>query len=209
MEPSDALREYVSEKLEHVLQKYLRSAVDVSVVLSIERYWRITTITLQLRGQRVKSRERSEDMYSSIDLALGKLERQMRRYKDKLRDRKPAPMPIQDRLTFSHTVVSGASNEPEREDFTGEFEVPKDKLPNPEEYGFIPVTLEGSDNNSAPQHVKVLRSERFSADPMTVAEAIMQLNLQDRQFLVFTRAANSNVHIIYRRNDGNYGIIET
>ncbi|MBH24512.1 MAG: ribosomal subunit interface protein [Myxococcales bacterium] len=217
METSQPLREYATEKLEHILQKYLRKEADATVVLSVERFWHIADITLQVRGQRIKSQERSEDMYASIDLALGRLERQLRRYKDKLNDRytKPSPAPEAEpagAMTFSHLVVTEADAEEEMDvDLTGlELDAMSlDELPDPEEYGFIPVELKGSSDGSPGHHVKVLRSNRYSVSPMTVADAIMQLNLQDMQFLVFTRAETSQINVIYRRRDGSYGIIET
>lgn len=214
MEASQALREYANEKLEHILQKYLRTEADANVVLSVEKFWHIVDITLQVRGQRIKSQERSEDMYASIDLALGRLERQLRRYKDKLNDRytKPTPAPAADNpVTFSHLVVTEADEEDMGVDLTGlDLDaMSADELPNPEEYGFIPVQLQASDGSSPPHHVKVLRSNRYSVQPLTIADAIMQLNLQDMQFMVFTHAETSRINVIYRRRDGSYGIIET
>jgi putative sigma-54 modulation protein len=89
MPPSPALRDYAAEKVSHVVEKYVRSGeLEAHVVLSIERYWHIADFTIGFAGMRVKAEERSEDMYSSIDLAMDKVERQVRRYKEKLRDHK-------------------------------------------------------------------------------------------------------------------------
>ena len=89
MPPSEALRDYAAEKLNHVVGKYFRSqSLEAHVVLSLERFWHIADFTIGFKGMTVKVEERSEDMYSSIDLAMDKVERQVRRYKDKLRDHK-------------------------------------------------------------------------------------------------------------------------
>lgn len=208
MDTSEALRMYASEKLEHIIHKYLRTAVDANVVLSIEKYWHIATFSLQVRGQMVKSKERSENMYSSIDLALGKLERQLRRYKDKIRSRKPSNVAEQ---SFSHTVISAPGDLADEDQFDDDFiEQPQvaEEFPGPEEFGFIPVHL--PDGNTGPsRYVKVLRSEKYAAEPMDIAEAVMQLNLQDKTFLVFTRTETGTINVIYRRDDSNYGLIET
>ena len=89
MPASDALREYAVDKLTHVVDKYFSpNSLEAHVVLSVERFWHIADFTLGLQGSTVKVEERSEDMYSSIDLAMDKVERQVRRYKDRLRDHK-------------------------------------------------------------------------------------------------------------------------
>jgi len=55
---------------------------------------------------------------------------------------------------------------------------------------------------------QVIKSTNFSIKPMDVNEAIMQMNLIDNDFLVFRNDADNEVNVIYRRKDGNYGLIE-
>ncbi len=89
MPPSDPLKEYASTKLRHVIEKYFRSGEsEAHAVLSTEKFWHIAAFQLAFKGMTAAVEERSEDMYSSIDLAMAKLERQVRRHKDKLRDHK-------------------------------------------------------------------------------------------------------------------------
>jgi len=57
--------------------------------------------------------------------------------------------------------------------------------------------------------LKIIRSSKFFARPMTPREAIMQMNLLGNDFLVFTNADTRDVNVVYRRQDGNYGLIET
>jgi putative sigma-54 modulation protein len=54
---------------------------------------------------------------------------------------------------------------------------------------------------------EVLRSDEFLAKPMSVEEALMQMDLLNNDFLVFTRPERGDVHVIYRRKDGNFGLI--
>lgn len=85
--PSEPLKEYASAKVAHVLGKFIQgSDVEAHVVLSVERFWHLADFTISFGSTTVKAEERSEDMYSSIDLAMDKIERQVRRYKEKLRD---------------------------------------------------------------------------------------------------------------------------
>jgi putative sigma-54 modulation protein len=89
MPASDPLKEYAADKVKHTIEKYFRvSTVEAHIVLSVERFWHIATFTINFKGMTVKVEERSEDMYSSIDLAMDKIERQVRRYKDRIRDHK-------------------------------------------------------------------------------------------------------------------------
>ncbi|MBN1947803.1 MAG: ribosome-associated translation inhibitor RaiA [Bradymonadales bacterium] len=90
MPASEPLKSYTEEKLAHVIEKYMRAShIEAHVVLSVERFWHIASFTVGFSGTTVSVEERSQDMYSSIDLAMDKIERQVKRYKDKLREHKP------------------------------------------------------------------------------------------------------------------------
>ncbi|MEW6771182.1 MAG: ribosome-associated translation inhibitor RaiA [Bacillota bacterium] len=58
------------------------------------------------------------------------------------------------------------------------------------------------------EEFKVVRVKRFTMKPMNVDEAIMQMNLLGHSFFVFTNAETEAVCVVYRRRDGNYGLIE-
>ncbi len=55
---------------------------------------------------------------------------------------------------------------------------------------------------------KILRSKRFALKPMDEEEAIMQMNLLGHTFYVFHNARSEEVNVVYKRKDGNYGLIE-
>ncbi|WP_029421647.1 ribosome hibernation-promoting factor, HPF/YfiA family [Alicyclobacillus macrosporangiidus] len=55
---------------------------------------------------------------------------------------------------------------------------------------------------------RVVRVKRFPMKPMDVEEAVMQMNLLGHDFYVFTNAATDEVNVVYRRKNGNYGLIE-
>jgi len=83
MDASDALKNYVKDKAEKV-DKYLHPPVDLHAVLSIEKFIHHADITVNASGIQLRSTEKSEDMYSSIDLAMDKIESQARKHKEKL-----------------------------------------------------------------------------------------------------------------------------
>ena len=55
----------------------------------------------------------------------------------------------------------------------------------------------------------IVRTKRFTVKPMTIDEAILQMNLLDHSFYVFRNVADDAVSVVYRRNNGGYGLIET
>ena len=61
---------------------------------------------------------------------------------------------------------------------------------------------------AAPQFT-VVKKQKFHPQPMTIEEAIMQMNLMHETFFVFARAETRHVNVVYRRKDDTYGLIET
>ena len=55
---------------------------------------------------------------------------------------------------------------------------------------------------------RVVRTKRFAVKPMPVEEAILQMNLLGHEFFVFSNAETNQVNVVYKRKDGNYGLIE-
>jgi putative sigma-54 modulation protein len=78
---SDALKDYVHEKLERV-QKYLRQPLDAHVTLSSERHQHVSEISLHTSGRQYQARHDSDDMYKSIDLMIDKVEHQIAKHHD-------------------------------------------------------------------------------------------------------------------------------
>lgn len=65
-----------------------------------------------------------------------------------------------------------------------------------------------TDNVQEETEFKVVRSKRFAVKPMDVEEAILQMNLLGHEFFMFYNADSSQVNVVYKRKDGNYGLIE-
>jgi putative sigma-54 modulation protein len=168
MEPSDSLKEYATDKADR-LKKYLAMPANVNVVLAKQKYRYIADIKVMSRGIVLRSEENTEDMYSSIDLALDKIERQARKYKDKIR--RYNPVKLADEIMIRHNVVDQESLE-------------EDEGP------------------------RIIKSSEFSAKPMSVDEAVMQMDLLGNDFFVFTNSSSREVNVVYRRGDGNFGLIE-
>ena len=192
MEPTEALKSYAKERMERV-RKYLPDPIACHVVLSTERHNHRIDVTFQLHnGLSVAGHETTENMYSSIDLCIAKIERQVRKYKGKLEGMKARPHHVV-AMPWSHSIVSEA--------FQGMDEPAGNGASAPE-----PATHE---TNGPLPEFKVVKTEKFNAQPMSVADAIVQLNLSNETFLVFRLDNDGGIAVVYKREDGAYGLIET
>src|SRR3954466_1304562 len=169
---SDSLKEYAQDKVERV-HKYLDRAGEAHVVLSLERHLNHADITIMSGAWLLRGREKSEDMYASIDLAMDKIERQLRRYKEKPkthngRERVHHRQELMNQLLVRYDVVS---------------------IRPPEDEPLAPA--QARSEPEAPVGPTIARTNEFLAKPMTVEDAVMQMDLMNNDFLVFTNAASN------------------
>lgn len=165
LDSSDNLRSYVSDKLDR-FDKYLYNPAEASVVLSVEKFRHIAEININGDRLNINGKEETEDMYSAIDMVLDKLESQIKKNKEKIRERRTGAK-FRDRDDAS------------TETFMGEDDVERQIKIQPIEY-----------------------------KPMDVDEAVMQMDLVDDNFLVFTNARTDTINVLYRRKDGHFGLIQ-
>ncbi|MBW1864078.1 MAG: ribosome-associated translation inhibitor RaiA [Deltaproteobacteria bacterium] len=83
IDSSENLRTYVSDKLDR-FDKYLYNPAEASVVLSVEKFRHIAEINIKGDRLNINGKEETEDMYSAIDMVLDKLEKQIKKSKEKL-----------------------------------------------------------------------------------------------------------------------------
>ena len=168
MESSDAVRSYVEEKLARV-KKYIDEPIDAQVVLSVQKKINHRAeVTMVAKGLTMKSVEEKDDMYAAIDLMVDKIERQLKKYKEKLKQHKGTPS---SQRLVAKSVLSAESVD---------------------------------EGHETPE---IIRSHSFSVKPMSVEEAVMQMDLLNKDFLVFTDDRSEEMNVVYRRKDGNYGLI--
>ena len=85
METSEPVRDYAEEKIARV-KKYIEEPIDAQVVLSVEKKIRHNAeVTIVAKGITIKGSEETNDMYAAIDAVVDKIERQLKRYKEKSR----------------------------------------------------------------------------------------------------------------------------
>jgi len=114
LEATDALKEYAERRMER-FSKYFSDPIACHVTMTTEKYNHRVDVNLQLRnGFKIAGHETTENMYSSIDMVSAKIERQVRKYKDKLKHHKVRDMPA---VPVSHSLISEADvvdREPEQ-----------------------------------------------------------------------------------------------
>jgi putative sigma-54 modulation protein len=159
------LKVFIQDKLSR-FDRYLDNPAEASVVLSVEKFRHIAEINLTGDRLNIIGREETDDMYSAIDIALDKLEAQIKKNKEKIRKRR----------TGGRGKTRGFGSET-----AGAFE------------------------DEGQKEVVV---QNIEYKPMDVEEAVMQMDLVDYHFFVFTNARTGRVNVLYRRTDGDYGLIQ-
>jgi putative sigma-54 modulation protein len=171
LEPTEALKAHVRDRVEHV-KRYIDRPSEAHAVLHVENLDHHAEITVKAGRFLLRGTGRSQDMYASIDAAAERIERQLKKHKEKLHAHK----------TNGHT--------PEWKPVEVRHDV-LDILEHPER----------------PSH-RVVKSTQFQAKPMSIDEAILQLELLDASFYVFQNAADRAINVVYKRDDGSFGLIE-
>jgi putative sigma-54 modulation protein len=171
IDATEALRQYAETKVRRVASKYFRRPIEGHVVLGVTKHRHGAEITVAADRSTVNARGETGDLYSAIDLAVDKIERQAKKRKTKRHGHK------------AHKAVSAPR-------------LASARRPEP------PLAAED------PPRSVVIRTERMPAKPMTVDEAVLQLDVSAREFLMFRNASTEMLNVVYRRKDGNYGLIE-
>ena len=163
MEVSEYL-ESIAEKKARKLERYFKDDTDVHVLLSIEKGRHIAEVTVPFDGVVLRTEEVSGDMYNSIDAALKKLERQIRRHRTKLdkrlKDTAGAAEPIYD------------------------------------------------DADAYVSEAKLVRRKSFPVKPLLIDEAELQMDMLGHDFFMFVNGQTGDVNVLYKRTDGDLGLIE-
>jgi len=110
MDSSETLRQYVVEKSEK-LAKFLFEPVDIHWTLSVEKIRYIADVTVTANGVAIKAQGDTQDMYAAIDAAIDRLEIQVRKHKEKVKDHKPhSDEPVGKRIPNPGAESAGIGN---------------------------------------------------------------------------------------------------
>ncbi|MBO7703945.1 MAG: ribosome-associated translation inhibitor RaiA [Solobacterium sp.] len=160
---TDMMREKIEKKLSG-LEKYLLIDPDTTarVVARVYPSSQKIEVTIPTRVGILRTEVEHEDLYAAVDIALDKLEDQLRRQKTRLNRRH------RDSLAEAFLLEEEAE----------EFDIP-------------------------------VKTKTITAQKMDLEEAIMQMELSNHDFYIYTDDESDKVSVVYRRNNGGYGLIET
>jgi ribosomal subunit interface protein len=176
----DALRGRVSERTEEVLRKYFDGNYSGHITLSKDGFGFRTDCALHLdSGITLEADSNAADAYASADQALLMIEKRLRRYKSRLKDRSA-------RKAHAASEALAGMDAPSY---------------------VIEAPAEGDDEVTAYSPV-IIAEATTSLKRLSVSEAVMELDLTRAACLVFQHGSSGRVNIIYRRPDGNVGWID-
>lgn len=182
---TDALFDHAQRKLER-LTKILPTAGDdattVELELSVERNPKIdrpqvAEVTVRTKRAVLRVREGADDMYAAIDAAARKLERQAQRYRSR-------------RIDHHAKAANGANGSAATVE------------PEPVAPEVATDGIEGEDIAG-----RLVKSKRFPVERMGAEEAALNMELLHHDFYIFRNEASGEINVVYRRRDGDYGLI--
>ncbi len=155
------LRQYVDDKVSR-LARYFDRVDEAHVVFKTEGHRTIADVTVHASRAVISSEQTADDVRSAFDRSIDKVERQIRRYKERIRNHRGVD------ATADVAMTSGGVS-------LGDL-------------GIVPESL--------------------ASRAMTPTEAFSELDELHAAFLVFMNSETDRVNVIYRRDDGDYGLVE-
>ena len=164
IEVTDAIRDYMASKIER-LEKYLddNDEVEAKAVVSTKGKEQKVEVTIWSGKYNIRAEESSDDLYAAMDLVIDKLERQFKKYKDKINDKRR-----------KETIKE----------------------------------IDTEDIKDLEEKEVIVRRKEVYLKPIDEEEAIIQMELLDHTFFVYKDSNTNKINVVYKRNDGNYGVIE-
>jgi len=157
--------------VKNLIDWILYNPAEANVVLSVEKFRHIAEIKILGDRLNINGKEETSDMYSAIDMVLDKIEKQIKKNKQKIRKHRTNTNSIGKTMAANQSLAVVDDHE--------------EDLP------------EGR-----------IRVENIEYKPMHIEEAVMQIELNNDSFLVFTNAGTDKVNVLYRRKDGDFGLIQ-
>ena len=184
LELTESLKQYTESKITKATHHYKDIVKEADIHLSIEKNPRVSfqsaEVTIFANGVVIRAEEKTENLYSSIDLVANKLCRQLRKYKER-------------NSKSIHNVKVNFKNE---------------NLSNEKDTNFVIENLfQNEEKGTLPE--PSIKNKYFEMNPMSASEARKQLDVIDHDFYFFRNNVNNELQVIYKRNHGGYGLIQS
>jgi len=181
---TDSMKDYAMEKIMKI-ERFTDRIIDVSVIMDIQKLDHRVDIIIKVDHIKIKSHAITTDMYASIDMAVDKIESQLRRYKTKLQDHQAKGVST---IDMNVNVLRPLEIEEE-----------------------INVEIDDENRRRSESQYKrheIVKQKTRPLKVLTFDEAIMKMELSGDVFMVFRHEEDMKLKVIYRRPDGNFGVIE-
>jgi ribosomal subunit interface protein len=180
VEAGDAFKTYITDKLGDSLEKYIGPEISGHIRLEKERGRFRTDCSIRLKtGLLLESHGEGADAYASADAAVERMDKRLRRYKRRLK---------------SHHNGHGRDQN-SVEEAANDFTVRADED-------------DANAHQALSEHPVIIAEAERAIRELPVSEAVMQLDVTERSFLVFRNAAHGGLNVVYRRSDGHIGWID-
>jgi putative sigma-54 modulation protein len=183
---TDSMKEYAIEKISKI-EKFSPRIIDAIVTMDIQRYEHRVDIVLKVNNLKIKSHAVSGDMYTSIDQAVHKLETQVLRYKDRIQDHQNKGSAVTD---MKVDVLRSLSEQ--------ELLEVNDEIESETRFRLFDKYTPHRIVNTTTRPLKTL----------TDGEAVMKVELSGDNFLIYRSEETQQLRVIYRRKDGDFGVIQ-
>jgi putative sigma-54 modulation protein len=149
------------------LNKYLDTPAEAHIIVSMEKFRNFAEINLSSNGWNINAKEEAKDMHLALDSCIEKIEKQLKKQREKIREHKPK------------SIRRGKKKSEEGE--------------------------EEEESNIS----RIAETRKVILKPMSFDEAIMEIEGTKDRYIIYRDSSSENVSLIYRRDDGNYVLIET
>jgi len=184
---TDSMKEYAMAKISKI-ERFSHRIIEVMVTMDVQKLEHRVDIIAKVDNVRLKSSAASSDMYASIDRAVHKLTNQIQRYKTRITDHHQAPN--HEQLAMNVNIYKPLGDEAILE-FNDDIEA-ENAQAQADSFKFHPIVQ---------KETRTLRT-------LTHTEAIVKMELTGDLFMIFRCEEDRKIKVIYRRNDGNFGVIE-
>jgi len=181
---TDAMEQYAIEKISGI-DRFSNRLISVNVTMDIQKIEHKVDIIMKVDHIMIRSSAITDNMYASIDKAVDRLKAQLRKYKGRIREHQAKSISS---IDMNVKIVAPQD----------ELDVVNDEIDSEANASLI--------NNYAPQ--AIVSQETRPLKTLNYNEAIMKVELSGDSFLVFRAEEDQKLKVIYRRNDGHFGIIE-
>lgn len=179
---TEGIKNYAIEKVSKI-EKFAHRIIDVSVILDIQKLEQRVDIVMQVDHIKIKSSAVTDDLYASIDIACDKLQQRLLKYKKRIQEHTAKPISM---IEMNVNVI-----EHDVEEINDEIES---------------ETRRQLYDSYAPH--KISSTEKKPLKTLNQNEAVMKFELSGDHFLIYHSEEDKRIKVMYRRKEGNLGIIE-